>query len=140
MYKVNLRRLSSPGLSNLICGWPQRVRHSESSRHQSKLSRPQLESGGPSKGLGPLLGENRFGEMPQGEQRQMKKHFCPLMRQIVERVCQETQTVSPLRSHCTHVPKLPPLSCSVREVREVCGEACMLIDSPTVTSQSPHLA
>lgn len=22
MYKVNLRRLSSPGLSNLICGWP----------------------------------------------------------------------------------------------------------------------
>lgn len=62
------------------------------------------------------------------------------MRQIVERICQETQTVSPLRSHCTHVPKLPPLSCSVREVREVCGEAYMLIDSSTVTSQSPHLA
>lgn len=86
-----------------VCGWPQRVRHSESPPHQSRLSRSPPESEAHQRTRDRCWARADLVKCHRGEQRQMKKHFCPLMPRIVERICQETETVSPLRPVCARI-------------------------------------
>lgn len=106
MYKLHITCLLFPFRFSKLDMWSQRVCRSESSPHQSQLSCSQLESGAHQRGQGRCRAGTDLVKCHRGEQRQMKEPFCPLMQQIVGRHCQETQTVRPPRSHCTHVPQI----------------------------------
>ncbi len=90
---------------------------------------------GPLKGSGPQRGfAVRFGEMPRGEQRQMKELFCPLMLQLKLRgIARSHGAMWTLRSHCTlspcvtnHIPSplavLPRLNKGCSSWKQCCVE------------------